>query len=107
MPYQNLKYDHIQHPTLHKVLEHSDAMLHDLYTIFETPSKAGGAGNYSIAVVLLCIVDGLSCYLYPTYLYPTKTLERCQDSRFKKLIRDKLRWGQAKKEKMDGAGIGG
>ncbi len=95
MPYQPLDYGHIQHPVFRKVLLHSDMMLHDLYNVFKLPPEAtaqGGAGNFSIAVVLLCIVDGLAVYFYPT--------NRCVDDqkqRFKQLIREKLYWGPTKK----------
>ena len=65
-------------------------LLHDLHNIFEIASS-GGAGNFSIAVVLLCIVDGLAVYLYPT------TQVDDQEKRFKKLIREKLYWGPTKK----------
>jgi len=94
MPYQQLEYSHIQHPVLRKILLHSDMMLHDLYNIFKIQAEnnaQGGGGNFSIAVVLLCIIDGLS-----VYFYPTKQVED-QEKRFKKLIRDKLHWGPVNK----------
>lgn len=102
MPYQPLEYSHIQHSVLKKVLLHSDMMLHDLYNVFKLPPEItakGGAGSFSIAVVLLCIIDGLSVYLYPT----TKVGD--QKQRFKQLIRDKLYWGSDKKA-VDGRGFG-
>lgn len=71
-------------------------MLHDLYQIFKIPlteAEQGGAGNFTIAVILLCIVDGLS-----VYLYPTKPVVGDQKKRFKKLLRKKLYWGSVEKE---------
>lgn len=94
MSYRPLEYSHIQHPTLIKILLHSDMLLHDLHNIFELSfesTSSGGAGNFSIAVVLLCVVDGLAVYLYPT------TQVDNQEKRFKKLIREKLYWGPTKK----------
>jgi hypothetical protein len=40
--------------------------------------------------VLLCVIDGLSVCVYPTPAVSPK-----QETRFKRLIRDKLHWGQA------------
>jgi hypothetical protein len=94
MPYQTLEYSNIQHRTLTKVLLHSDMMLHDLYNVFKLPpaiTANGGAGNFSIAVVLLCIVDGLAVYLYPTKQVTD------QEQRFKQLLREKLYWGPTNK----------
>jgi hypothetical protein len=73
-------------------------MLHDLYNIFKLPPEStanGGAGNFSIAVVLLCITDGLAVYLYPTRKIND------QGKRFKQLIRDKMCWGPPNKRWMD------
>ncbi|PUB82291.1 MAG: hypothetical protein DBP01_16160 [gamma proteobacterium symbiont of Ctena orbiculata] len=70
-------------------------MLHDLYQIFSIPAeetKHGGAGNFTIAVILLCIVDGLA-----VYLYPTKQHVDDQERRFKKLLRKKLYWAPTNK----------
>ena len=50
-----------------------------------------GGGNWGIALVLVCIIDGISCHVYPT-----ETLVRKQEKRFKQLVRTKLYWGSAK-----------
>ncbi len=94
MSYQELDYSHVTHPKLKKVLLHTNMLLKDLYGAFKLPvdERSGeGAGNFAIALVLLCIIDGISVSIYPT------TAIKDQEKRFKKLIREKLYWGPAAK----------
>lgn len=86
MPYAPISYSSITNRELAKIIRHSDHLLRDLYEIFKNQATAG-AGNFTITLVLLCIIDGISVYLYPT----RKIVK--QQNRFKKLIRDKLPWG--------------
>ena len=98
MPYQGLEYDHIKHRMLKKILLHSDMLLRDLYGIFKLPidKKSGeGAGNFSILIILLCIIDGLAVYIYPTRKV------KDQEKRFKKLINEKLYWGPVSKSWLE------
>jgi len=93
MPYSEIEFSHITHPKLKKVLLNTNMLLKDLYGAFKLPideSSGEGAGNFAIAVVLLCIIDGIS-----VNIYPTKSIKD-QEKRFKKLIRDKLYWGTVK-----------
>ncbi len=46
----------------------------------------GGACNFSIALVLLCLIDGLARDVYPTL----KVAD--QGTRFRQLVRDKMPW---------------
>jgi hypothetical protein len=98
MAYRPLDYNHIQHEILRQILLHCDLLFRDLYQIFKIRSEDltdDGAGNFTIAVMLLCIIDGLA-----VNLYPTKSIYD-QEQRFKKLIRDKLPWGAAGKHWME------
>jgi hypothetical protein len=63
MPYNEIEYGHITHPKLRKVLLHINMLFKDLYGAFKLPidENAGeGGGNFAIAIVLLCIIDGVS-----------------------------------------------
>jgi hypothetical protein len=63
-------------------------LLHDLYSFFRMPpSEHEGAGNFSILLVLLYIIDGISVFIYRTPKVDD------QETRFKKLVRDRLHWG--------------
>jgi hypothetical protein len=53
-------------------------------------AQGGGGCNWAIALVLLCVIDGLS-----VHVYPTPAASKKQETRFKQLIRDKLHWGSA------------
>lgn len=68
-------------------VHNADMYLHDVYGMFQLPVDGvveGGGCTFSIALILLCVLDGISCHVYPTRLV-TK-----QETRFKKLVRDKL-----------------
>lgn len=94
MSYIEIDYSHITHPKLKKVLLHTNMLLKDLYGAFKLPidrDSGEGAGNFAIALVLLCIIDGISVNIYPT------KANKDQEKRFKKLIREKLYWGPTNK----------
>lgn len=91
MKYKPIKWKKIKSLRKRKVIMHADMLFRDLYGIFKLPidKKTGeGAGNFSILLVLLCIIDGISVHLYPTKKKISK-----QGPRFKKLIIDMLDWG--------------
>lgn len=89
MPYKHIDATQITHPIVKQAIERADMYLHDVYGMFSLPGadleKSGGC-NFSIALVLLCVIDGVSREIYPTRMV------KDPDKRFKKLIRDKLYW---------------
>jgi hypothetical protein len=87
MPYRHLKWDTIQDPVRQSVFQHTDMYLFDTYGMLRTlpPSdKDGGGGNFSATLVLLCVIDGLAKWIWPT---------AGQEQRFKGIIRCRLPWG--------------
>lgn len=93
MPYSHLKWDTIQEPIRQRVFQHTDMYLFDIYGMLRTlpPSdKDGGGGNFSATLVLLCVIDGLAEWRWPTVR---------QEQRFKRLIRCRLPWGPEGKGK--------
>ncbi|MGB8275454.1 MAG: hypothetical protein WCF16_09340 [Alphaproteobacteria bacterium] len=98
-----MEYDTIQDPKLKKLFHHADMLLFDVYGMFRSLPPAGGdggGGNFSIVLVLLCIVDGLA-----TEAWPGRSLATEQGRRFKRLIRAKLPWGPEGKGKWVQKGI--
>jgi len=93
MTYRPITYDHVPDAFLKdEVFLRADWLLSDAYGMFGMQPVSGtGGGNWSIALVLLCVVDGIS-----VHVYPTRAVKR-QKQRFKRLIREKLHWGPIKK----------
>jgi hypothetical protein len=92
--YRPLAYDHVADDFLkYEIFRRADWLLSDAYYMFgmQPPPGATGGGNWSIALVLLCVVDGISCHVYPTMAVPR------QEQRFKRLINHKLHWGPTTK----------
>jgi hypothetical protein len=91
MPYAPLQYDHISDAFLkEEVFRRADWLLRDVYGMFALPPaslQGAGGGNWAIALVLLCVIDGLS-----VHVYPTSTACPIQEKRFKRLVREKLHW---------------
>jgi hypothetical protein len=81
-------------------------LLADVYSMFYLPFKGrriGGGCNFPIALTLLCVVDGLS-----KFVYPTEKTQPDQEKRFRTLIKDQLHWGPADKgwtNKAEAAGL--
>ena len=96
MVYRHIETSALSHPTLKKAAERADMLLHDVYGMFSLSGDDGKGGgcNYSIALVLLCVVDGMSREFYPTRLV------KDQEKRFKKLIREKLYWSKKRKNTL-------
>jgi len=91
MTYAPLDFQSIENRELKKVFRHANAYLHDVYGMFRLlpPEDAdGGGGNFSIVLVLLCIVDGLA-----TEVWPGRQDVPKQENRFKRLIRCRFPWG--------------
>lgn len=92
MPYNHLTYETIDDPELVDVFHDADMLFHDVYGMFKLPEAVNGDGggcNFPIALVLLCVIDGLA-----SEVYPTRLVEK-QKKRFTQFIRDKL-WPNGK-----------
>jgi hypothetical protein len=87
MPYRPVAYKHVPDAFLkEEIFRRADWLLSDAYGMFGLrPVSGTGGGNWAIALVLLCVVDGISRHVYP--------IAGTQEQRFKRLIRDKLHWG--------------
>lgn len=97
MPYKHIDATQIKHPIVKQAIERADMYLHDVYGMFSLPGsdiEKGGGCNFSIALVLLCVVDGISREIYPTRLV------KDPEKRFKRLIRDKLYWPKKPKSML-------
>jgi len=97
MTYSSLNLDRVTDCCLKALFQRANALLHDVYGIFRMlPPKDGdgGGGNFVAALALLCIIDGLA-----NAVWPTKDGVLDQETRFKKLIVSKLRWGPEGKDK--------
>lgn len=87
MPYRHIDIPPGLPDEVAEAVRNADMYLHDVYGMFQLPVDGvveGGGCTFSIALILLCVIDGISCHVYPTRLV-TK-----QEPRFKKLVRDKL-----------------
>jgi hypothetical protein len=72
-------------------------LLADAYSMLAVkPQRNAGACNFSIALVLLCVVDGLARDVHPTIAAVPD-----HEQRFKRLIRDRMPWGPANKGWLD------
>jgi len=102
MPYTPVTYSHITDVFLKdEVFRRADMFLHDVYCMFTLPRGSDGdaGGNWTIALTLLCVVDGISCHVYPTSLVSK------QEQRFKRLIREKLYWPEGWWDKGKSAAV--
>ena len=88
MAYRSIQCSHITDPVLAEVFEHANYYLQDSYSmLFLKPEDTGGGGcNFSIALVLLCLLDGLARDVYPTLAVGD------QGTRFRQIVREKLPW---------------
>ena len=95
MPYTPVAYSQVADAFLRdEVFRRADWFLHDVYCMFTLPAGSDdtAGGNWTIALALLCVIDGISCHVYPTNSVVCK-----QEQRFKCLIRHKLHWGPTTK----------
>src|SRR3954454_10055834 len=92
--YRPVAYDHVPDAFLREeIFRRADWLLSDAYGMFAMQPVLGtGGGNWSIGLVLLCVVDVISCHIYPTAAVAPR-----QEQRFKRLINRKLHWGPATK----------
>jgi hypothetical protein len=93
MPYRPINAVQVSQPNIKRAIERANDCLHDVYSMFELSASDTVHKErfvFSITLVLLCVIDGISCEIYPTRLV------KDQEKRFKKLIRDKLYWANSK-----------
>ncbi|MBX5463820.1 MAG: hypothetical protein IRZ28_22370 [Steroidobacteraceae bacterium] len=89
MPYREVPYGHISDPHKQDVFRRANMLLSDVYAMLAVkPIHGKGGCNFSIALVLLCVIDGLARDVFPTIA------EQCDhEKRFRCLIKEKLPWG--------------
>ena len=91
MTYAHVPVEHIQDPSLKRVVTQASALLADTYSMLGVRPPAGfygGQCNFAIGLVLACIVDGLA-----TEVWPVEPV----DDRLKRmtiLLEKHMRWGQ-------------
>lgn len=97
MAYRPINAKNVSQPIVKHAINSANMYLHDVYNMFLLPDSSlekGGGCNFSIALVLLCVIDGISRDIYPTRLV------KDTDKRFKRLIRDKLYWPKNQKNTL-------
>lgn len=95
MPYRHIDVPIGLPQPVREAARKADMYLHDLYGMFQLPVKGlvvGGGCNFSIALVLLCVIDGVSCFIYPC------GTSGGEGKRFKQLVREKLYWSTINKK---------
>jgi len=101
--YTHLNWQKLSDTRMQEIFRHADEYLHDAYGMFKGLPPAGGdggGGNFSIVLVLLCVIDGLA-----REVWPTNAVEKDQGKRFKQLLRTKIHWGPEGRGKWFGKGI--
>lgn len=89
MPYRHIEIPPGLPAAVDEAARNADMYLHDVYGMFQLPLDSvveGGGCNFSIALILLCVIDGVSCHIYP------RGAPGDEGQRFKRLVRDKLYW---------------
>lgn len=79
---------------MREIFDHANGCMFDIYNMLRLMAPNGGGCNYSAALVLLSVIDGLA-----TEVWPGSDQEEDQEKRFKRLIRNKLPWGPEGKGK--------
>ena len=88
MGYRWIKSASTKHPVIREVVHRANIYLRDVYGMLQlTKRKSGGEYDFSIVLVLLCVIDGIARDIYPTRVV------RNQQKRFRKLICEKMYWG--------------
>lgn len=89
MPYRHIEIPPGLPAAVDEAARNADMYLHDVYGMFQLPVDGvveGGGCNFSIALILLCVIDGISCHIYP------QGAPGDEGQRFKRLVREKLYW---------------
>lgn len=89
MGYREIAFGHIAGPEGQDVFRRANLLLSDVYSMLAVkPSGGMGGCNFSIALVLLCVVDGLA-----RDVFPTVAAQPDHETRFRQLLKEKLPWG--------------
>src|SRR5262245_62147627 len=78
--YSDLKFDAVPDQSCRDAFRKANMLLFDVYGMFRGLPPAGndgGGGNFSMALVLVCVIDGFSKIMWPL---------DDQEDRFKRLI---------------------
>lgn len=92
MAYSHIPTDHIADRDLKRVADHASMLLADVYTMLGTNPSTGANGgrcNFSIGLVLSCIIDGLATEIWP--IQPTDGENQFDRM---KLLMDRMPWGR-------------
>lgn len=104
MPYTKLDFSRIEDKELRELFDRANAYLADVYSLLHVrPRKGsnGGEGNLTSVLLLCCVIDALSIYVYPKRPYATVACNECgypspgkdnAEQRFKRLVMDKMYW---------------
>ena len=88
MPFHAIQCDGIRNREMRRIFQHASGYLGDVYTLIHadpTPENSG-AGNFSIALILSCVIDGLATEIYP--IEPAGD----QQERMRVLL-ERMQWG--------------
>jgi hypothetical protein len=97
MTYRAISWERISDPSLQDVFRRANMLLADVYSMLAVkPHRNAGTCNFSIALVLLCVVDGIARDVHPTIRAVPD-----HETRFKRLIRERLPWGPPAKRWID------
>lgn len=68
MAYAPIATEHIRDPEMRRAMRHASDLLADVYTMLNigpTADTHGGKCNFSIGLVLACLIDGLATEIWP------------------------------------------
>jgi len=73
---------------MRRVFEHANSYLGDVYTLIHADPgpEMSGAGNFSIALILACVIDGLATEIYP--IVPVHDLQKRMQ-----ILLERMAWG--------------
>lgn len=94
MPYAAISVEHISVIRSRNLFARANDFIADVYTMLSSRPlhrTNGGGCNLTATLVLLCVVDAMATHVYPK---TPSSGEHHQWKRFKKLIVDRLPWGQ-------------
>jgi hypothetical protein len=96
MVYNPVQWQNVTDERLREVFEHANMYLADVYTMLDAvpaPNSNGGRCNFSAALALCAVFDGIA-----VEVYPTTGAEPDTESRFKKLALQHHRYAVANRK---------